>query len=79
MATAAWRPESRRHLPDFYSSENSEEPYLTTEGTPSSAVALLRRVEKSTKTDRSWKTESTAKYTDYANPDSMKRKIDTLV
>jgi hypothetical protein len=25
MATAAWRPESRRHLPHSYS-ENSEEP-----------------------------------------------------
>jgi hypothetical protein len=30
MATAAWRPESRRHLPHFYSTENSEEPFLTT-------------------------------------------------
>jgi hypothetical protein len=26
MATAAWRPESKRHLPRFYSTENSEEP-----------------------------------------------------
>jgi len=26
MARAAWRPESRRHLPHFYSTENSEEP-----------------------------------------------------